>query len=79
MPRSAALLCVLVLAAACSSTGAAVSDPRSATASRPSTSETDPGAVPKVLDFTAPSVDGDTVEGADYVGKDLAIWFWAPW
>jgi len=32
-----------------------------------------------VLDFSAPELGGGTVEGAEYAGKDLAIWFWAPW
>ncbi len=35
--------------------------------------------VPEVLDFTAPLLGGGTVNGASYAGKDLAIWFWAPW
>jgi len=43
-----------------------------------------PGAAPgtidaTTLDFTAPAVDGSTVRGADYAGRALAIWFWAPW
>jgi hypothetical protein len=36
-------------------------------------------AVPTILDFSAPALDGGTVRGADFVGTDLAIWFWAPW
>jgi hypothetical protein len=35
--------------------------------------------VPEILDFSAPALGGGTVEGADYAGADLAIWFWAPW
>jgi hypothetical protein len=35
--------------------------------------------VPTILDFSAPALDGGTVRGADFVGTDLAIWFWAPW
>ncbi len=37
---------------------------------------------PKVataLDFTLPGVTGPQVRGADYAGKSLALWFWAPW
>ena len=37
------------------------------------------GAVPEVLDFTAPLLGGGTLHGADYAGQDVAIWFWAPW
>jgi hypothetical protein len=33
----------------------------------------------RVLDFSLPSVEGPTIEGADYSGKALALWFWAPW
>lgn len=35
--------------------------------------------VPEVLDFTADRLGGGTIEGADYAGSPLAIWFWAPW
>ena len=31
------------------------------------------------LDFSLPGVTGGTVEGADYAGKPLLVWFWAPW
>jgi hypothetical protein len=36
-------------------------------------------ALPAVLDFSAPRLGGGTIEGADYQGQDLALWFWAPW
>jgi hypothetical protein len=69
---SAVALAVVLLAAGCSSTidTAATTAPSSSQAS---------GAIPEVLDFTAPRLGGGTVEGADYAGKDTAIWFWAPW
>lgn len=35
--------------------------------------------VPRELMFTAPALSGGTIRGADYAGKDLVIWFWAPW
>lgn len=31
------------------------------------------------LDFTAATVGGDDVEGADYAGRPVVLWFWAPW
>jgi hypothetical protein len=34
---------------------------------------------PEVLRFSAPKLGGGTLEGADYSGRDVAIWFWAPW
>lgn len=36
-------------------------------------------AVPEFLDFTAETVRGEPVDGADYAGQDLVLWFWAPW
>ena len=35
--------------------------------------------VPVLLRFALPGVDGVGVQGADYSGKPLALWFWAPW
>lgn len=32
-----------------------------------------------LLAFSAPTVDGGTLDGAAYAGRDVAIWFWAPW
>jgi hypothetical protein len=31
------------------------------------------------LDFTVPAVGGGQVEGGELAGRDLALWFWAPW
>ena len=36
-------------------------------------------AVPELLDFEAATVDGSTVDVAGFAGKDLVVWFWAPW
>lgn len=41
--------------------------------------EDPPTEAPPELRFTAPAVEGGTIEGADYAGRDLVIWFWAPW
>lgn len=35
--------------------------------------------VPQELRFSAPALSGGTIEGAEYAGRDLVIWFWAPW
>ena len=32
-----------------------------------------------LLDFEAQAVGGGDVHGADYAGRDLIVWFWAPW
>lgn len=37
------------------------------------------GKVPEVLRFSAPRLGGGTVEGKDFSGEDVALWFWAPW
>jgi hypothetical protein len=70
--RLAAALAVLALAASACSQGGT-----SGTGGTPATSAS-PG-VAELLDFTAPALGGGTLRGADYVGKDVAIWFWAPW
>ncbi|MGI8427403.1 MAG: hypothetical protein ACR2FO_08690 [Actinomycetota bacterium] len=52
------------------------------------TSSPKPGAVESpgvveskggLLDFQAPKLGGGVVNGADFAGQDLALWFWAPW
>jgi peroxiredoxin len=37
------------------------------------------GAVPETLAFTAPTVDGGELDGADLAGTPVAFWFWAAW
>ena len=36
------------------------------------------GAVPELLQFTAPLVGGGEFVGAAYAGRATAFWFWAP-
>jgi len=66
-------------AVACSSTDPVAADGTTRPTIPSSRSEAPPAGVPEVLDFTAPSLGGGSVNGSDYVGKDVAIWFWAPW
>ena len=33
----------------------------------------------EILDFTAPKLGGGQVVGSEFAGKDVALWFWAPW
>ncbi len=35
--------------------------------------------VPPPLQFQGTSLDGSTLNGADFAGKATALWFWAPW
>lgn len=34
---------------------------------------------PRELRFTAPRLGGGEIRGVEYAGRDVAIWFWAPW
>jgi len=36
-------------------------------------------AAPEQLKFTAKTVDGKDINGADLAGKPVVLWFWAPW
>jgi hypothetical protein len=36
------------------------------------------GPVPESLAFSAPRVGGGTIDMADYAGKPVLLWFWAP-
>lgn len=38
----------------------------------------DRSAVPESLAFTAPRVGGGTIDMADFAGKPVLLWFWAP-
>jgi hypothetical protein len=64
-----ALTVVAVVATACAGTPGPGSSP-------PPPASSDAA---ELLDFTAPLVGGGTVRGAELAGRDLAIWFWAPW
>jgi hypothetical protein len=81
MPTLAPLLIgvLATVAVACSSTDPIAANGPTLSADPPSRSVGPSAGVPEVLDFSAPSLGGGSVNGSDYVGKDVAIWFWAPW
>lgn len=60
-------------------TGASPSAAPSPQPTEPSDDPTDDVEVPRELRFTAPALGGGTIDGSDYAGSDLVIWFWAPW
>ncbi len=39
----------------------------------------DTAASGDALDFSATTVGGGEIRGADYAGSPLIVWFWAPW
>jgi thiol-disulfide isomerase/thioredoxin len=65
----------VVLLAGCASSTSAENDP---TTSAPATSTADEEERGP-FDFTARTLDGDTLEGESLKGKDVVLWFWAPW
>jgi hypothetical protein len=70
---AAALLAVLFLAACSSGGDGSVAFPK-ATGEPAGESNAD------LLDFEAPRLGGGSqVTGAELQGKDVALWFWAPW
>ncbi len=83
MVKRSCLLTMLVLLAACAKPATDAPRPsREAGPAQGSTSTaTAEGAetIPEILDFQFVSLGGETVDGADYAGKDVAVWFWAPW
>ena len=46
---------------------------------QPSPAATGAAPTPKLLNFTAPRLGGGQVVGSELVGKDVAMFFWAPW
>jgi hypothetical protein len=75
---------IVLVAAACTgdTPGPSRTEPAATTPSRKGASASPtPGspAPAEVLGFTAPRLGGGTIEGAEFAGRDVAFWFWAPW
>ena len=80
--RTRALFALAIVAAACSGQGDGVDAPSASPAGERSTGASTPaanGPIAEILRFSAPSLDGGTIEGKDYSRRDVAFWFWAPW
>lgn len=81
MPRVLVVLLALLLAAC----GAAAPDPQAARSEAatpaPARATAATQAAPELglLDFSVPAVGGGQIAGADLAGRDVALWFWAPW
>ena len=80
------LLCVVgvALVAACGDPASSSTEPTTpavgAAVSAPGTTPAaaDHSAVPESLNFSAPRVGGGTINMADFAGKPVLLWFWAP-
>ena len=73
------LLCVIgVLALAACGDDRAQSPSATVNDSVIATTSTAPGAAPQSLNLRAPQVGGGTINLADYAGKPVLLWFWAP-
>ncbi|MFQ5557524.1 MAG: hypothetical protein ACE5GB_08480 [Acidimicrobiales bacterium] len=86
MPRLAGVLVATVLiAAACGGAGATegATDATSADPGGPAAADdaaaSGGSAGEGVLDFTGTTVDGTQIDFGDLAGRDLILWFWAPW
>ena len=91
VPRFAVLATVLLIAlTACgtssdapaaaprSETGAVTASPGTSGAESPSTGATS-RPTPKILRFSATTVEGAAFDAVDLAGRDVMFWFWAPW
>ncbi|RAS67185.1 thiol-disulfide isomerase/thioredoxin [Lentzea atacamensis] len=81
---TAGLLVLLAALTACGGPAGSpgpTSGPPAATSTSTSTSPsgTSAGAAPEQLKFTAKTVDGKDLNGAELAGKPVVLWFWAPW
>lgn len=50
-----------------------------AATAQPTSAPQPAGKVPKLLQFTAKTLDDKDFAGASLAGKPAVIWFWAPW
>jgi hypothetical protein len=78
-----ALVLAVLAAASCSAPAQRTASP-SPPSQGPSEMASPPPAsplpeVPRELEFTAPQLGGGTIRGASFAGRDLVMWFWAPW
>ena len=62
-----------IVLSGCGTSTTTVSNPTTSLA--PPTTESEPGP----FDFTAQTLEGETIEGESLKHKDVVLWFWAPW
>jgi hypothetical protein len=69
------VLVVLVLAA-CGGDAGDVAQPDAPVGGTDAPAQTAEGGS---LDFTAPTIDGGQLDASSLEGRDVVLWFWAPW
>jgi hypothetical protein len=69
------LVVLAVTLAACAGTGSDAGAPRDAAAP----AEQGSGASLAALDWSVALVGGGQLDGGDLAGRDVVLWFWAPW
>lgn len=77
--RLASVLIAVALGAAACSSGDDGADVSAAPAVDRSGVETETDGTTSLLDISASTADGSTIDLSDYAGQDLMLWFWAPW
>ena len=79
------LLAIVVLLAACGAPSGDIAAPATgATGTPPAAGTAAPtqvaaAGVPEALDWSAERLGGGQIEGGDLAGRDVVLWFWAPW
>lgn len=78
-PSAAASTAAPATAAAAAATTVATSAALSAATTQPAAAPAAPAAaLPAIYNFKTTKVGGGAVEGAEFAGKPVAFWFWAP-
>ena len=77
------LLVVVVLLAACGAPagepGGDAPDPTPGARTTAPTASGDATAIPAALEWSVDRIGGGQIDGGDLAGRDVVLWFWAPW
>jgi hypothetical protein len=77
MRRPLDLLAVMAVAVAAVAVACGAGQPRGGWETRAPGAATP--ALMSELDFSVPALGGGQIEGRELAGRDVALWFWAPW
>ena len=70
------LVAIAVVVVACAPSGQGTD---AGTSSAVAAGDSEESAIPAALNFRADLVAGGQIEGGDLAGRDVVLWFWAPW